>query len=75
MAHFESNMGDGLMHGIAILGGLLMFIGWGLLLYHIGKRATYWSPANLRVWRYAGWFAVFALVVGVGSVLVRLMLA
>lgn len=69
MVHLERRGASGLVHSIAILGGLAMLGGWGFVLYRIGQCAEYWSPTAQRVWRRAGWFAVAVLCiacVGVG---------
>jgi len=49
---------------MALTGGMLMIFAWALMIYRIGRRASYWSPAVLRGWRRAGWFAVAAMALG-----------
>ena len=56
------------VHSIALLGGFLVFYGWGTLLYRIGLNAGYWSPEVQRGWRRAGWFTTFVLVLAVLNV-------
>ena len=57
-----------LAHSAALLGGMTLFFGWGLLLQRIGQGAGYWSLEVERGWRRAGWFAAAVLVLAVLNV-------
>jgi hypothetical protein len=46
---------------------MVMLMTWVYVLYRIGKRVGYWSPATLRGWRIAGWFAVAMIGYGVAA--------
>jgi hypothetical protein len=68
MSLVESNGASELARSVALTAGVLVFCGWGFLLYHIGKNASYWTPAVHRGWRRAGWFAVVVLCLSVAGI-------
>jgi hypothetical protein len=75
MVHLERGGASGVVPGAAILVGVMMFCGWGFLLYRIGQRVRYWSPTALRGWRRAGWVAVVVLCLACINVVLQFFVA
>lgn len=62
LSYLDEIHGDALTSYCANAAAVVMEAAWVYALYRIGRRANYWSPATLRGWRIAGWFAVALFV-------------
>lgn len=58
MGDIEQSPAHGSLLQIATLdAGVLIFLAWCWLLYHLGNDVSYWTPALQRSWRLAKWTA------------------
>jgi hypothetical protein len=46
---------------LASAAGVVMYFGWGNIIYEIGQKAEYWSPRAQWSWRCASWIGIFFL--------------